>query len=78
MDPPDSRILAITEMPTPKTKKELQSLMGMISSLKSWFPNIKWSIKSLSDGTAHNAKFTWKHKMEEEFKKVKMIFTKQI
>ena len=32
----------------------------------------------LSDGTAYNAKFTWTHKMEEEFKELTILFTKQI
>ena len=34
LDPPDARVLAQTEMPAPTTKKELQSLCGMVSSLK--------------------------------------------
>ena len=34
LDPPDSRILAVTEMATPRTKKDLQTLCGMIASLK--------------------------------------------
>ena len=42
LDPPDSRILAITEMPAPKTKKELQSFCGMVSSLRGWFPNVSF------------------------------------
>ena len=47
LEPPDSRILAITEMPAPKTKKELQSFSGMISSLRSWFPNVSFANKNL-------------------------------
>ena len=31
LDPPDNRILAVTEMETPKTKKDVQKLCGMIS-----------------------------------------------
>ena len=50
LDPPDSRILIITEMPAPKSKKELQSYCGMISSLHSWFPNISFANKNLRAG----------------------------
>ena len=47
LDPPDSRILAVMEMETPKTKKELQKLCGMISSLKDWFQSINFSTDAL-------------------------------
>ena len=33
IDPPDQRIIAVTEMRQPKTKRELRTLCGMISSL---------------------------------------------
>ena len=33
IDPPDQRIVAVTEMRNPRTKKELRTLCGMISSL---------------------------------------------
>ena len=56
LDPPDSRILAITEMPPPSCKKELQSYCGMISSLKNWFPNVTFANKHLNAGTTHGKK----------------------
>ena len=78
LDPPDSRVLAITEMPEPKTKKELQSFCGMISSMSGWFPNIIFSTDSLRLGCAHGVKFQWTKNMQDEFDKVKLIFTDQI
>ena len=33
IDPPDQRIVAVTEMKIPRTKKKLRTLCGMISSL---------------------------------------------
>ena len=78
MDPPDNRILAVTEMETPKTKKDVQKLCGMISSLKPWFPNINFSTDALRKGCAHNSKFIWTPEMNLEFEKVKLIFTDQI
>ena len=41
LDPPDTRILAVTEMQAPRTKKDLQTLCGMIASLRDWFPNVQ-------------------------------------
>ena len=78
LDPPDSRILAVTEMETPKTKKDVQKLCGMISSLKPWFPSINFSTDALRKGCAHLTKFIWTPTMEQEFQKVKLIFTDQI
>ena len=67
LDPPDSRILAVTEMETPKNKKDLQRLCGMISSLKDWFPSVTFSTEALRKGCAHGTTFIWSPKMEEEF-----------
>ena len=78
LDPPDSRILAVTEMATPRTKKELQTLCGMISSLREWFPSIQFNTENLRAGCAHLKHFAWTDIMEEEFNAVKKVFTHQI
>ena len=49
IDPPDQRIVAVTEMRDPRTKKELRTLCGMISSLGDWFPSIQFNIKNVRD-----------------------------
>ena len=46
LDPPDQRILAVTEMATPRTKKELRTLCGMIASLRDWFPSIQFNMEN--------------------------------
>ena len=53
LDPPDSRILAVTEMPTPRTKKDLQTLFGMIANLRDWFPSVQLNTEILRAGCAH-------------------------
>ena len=78
LDPPDSRILAVTEMATPRTKKDLQTLCGMIASLKDWFPSVQFITENLRAGSAHLKHFQWTDIMEQEFKQVKEIFTHQI
>ena len=63
LDPPDSWMLAVTEMETPKTKKELQKLCGMILSLKDWFPSVTFSTDALRNRCAHGTTFIWSPKM---------------
>ena len=78
LDPPDQKIVAVTEMQTPKTKKELRPLCRMISSLGDWFPSIQFDIKKLRAGCGEMKRFEWTKIMETEFKAVKHIFTHQI
>ena len=67
LDPPDNRILAVTEMEQPKTKKDVQRLCGMISSLKPWFPSINFATKALRGACGSNSKFIWTPEMNLEF-----------
>ena len=78
MDPPDQRIVAVTEMPSPKTKKDLRVLCGMVSSLGDWFPAVQFKMKNLRAGCAENRKFEWNKLMENEFQQVKQVFKNQI
>ena len=78
LDLPDQRIVGVTEMQTPKNKKELRTLCGMISSLGDWFPSIQFNIKNLRSGCGEMKRFEWTKIMETEFKAVKHIFTHQI
>merc|ERR1712030_239484 len=78
IDPPDKRIIAVTEMRNPTTKKELRTLCGMVSSLGEWFPNVQFNMKNLRLGCAENTRFKWNQAMENEFIAVKHIFTHQI
>ena len=79
LDPPDSRILAVIEMATPRTKKDLQKLCGMISSLKEWFPSLQFKTENLRAGCANLKHCSWTDIMEDEFNAVKKnIFTQQI
>ena len=62
-------------MQATKTKKELRTLCGMISSLGDWFPSIQFNIKKLRAGCGEMKRFEWTKIMETEFKAVKHIFT---
>ena len=57
IDPPDQRIVAVTEMRNPKTKRELRTLCSMISSLGDWFPNVQFNMANLRAGCAEMRRF---------------------
>ena len=78
MDPPDQRKVAVTEMPSTKTKKDLRVLCGMVSSLGDWFPGVQFTMKNLRAGCAENKKIELTNLMENEFKQVKQVFKNQI
>ena len=78
MDPPDKRVVAVTEMPNPKNKKEVRVLCGMISSLAAWFPNVQFNTSNLRAACAENRKFEWNEAMANEFKQIKHVFKTQI
>ena len=78
MDPPDQRIVAVTEMASPKTKKDLRVLCGMVSSLGDWFLAVQFNMKNLRAGCAENRKFEWNKLMENEFHQAKQVFKNQI
>merc|ERR1712030_196824 len=52
--------------------------MGMISSLKPWFPSINFTTPALRVACGNKSKFIWTPEMNLEFEKVKLIFTDQI
>ena len=64
IDPPDQRIVAVTEMRNPKTKRELRTLCGMISSLGDWFPNVQFNMANLRAGCAEMRRFEWNKAMD--------------
>ena len=77
LDPPDQRILRITEIP-PYLQKKWQSYCGMISSLKQWFPNVTFANKHLNAGTTQGSTFVWTIEMQQEYEAIKLIFQNQI
>ena len=65
IDPPDQRIVAVTEMRNPRNKKELRTLCGMVSSLGDCFPSIQFNMANLRAGCAEMRRFEWKKNLEQ-------------
>lgn len=78
IDPKDKRVAAFTDMPKPKTKKEVQIFCGLLSSLQAWFPAIALKIPNLRKATASKTKFVWTQLLEEEYVAVKGVMETQI
>ena len=57
--PDPEKLRAINEMPTPKSKEELQTLLGMLNFLSRYIPNLATQNQPLRDLIKAN-KFKWK------------------
>ena len=76
--PKDGRVKGLSDMPKPKTKKQIQSFCGMISSLQGWYPKLPLHVPNLRKACAGNSKFVWNDLLEQEYLMVKKIIGTQI
>ena len=65
--PQDKRIKAFFELKKPETKKEIQVMCGMLSSLQIWNPNLPLNLSMLRKATASKGKLIWNEVLEEEY-----------
>ena len=70
-DPLDLHIPTMTDMPRPKTKNDIQTLCGCISSLQAWFPNVSYHIGNLRAACIPNKTFEQKKIREKQFNELK-------
>ena len=77
MLPKDKRIEAFFNMKKPKTKKDIQSFCGMLSSLQAWNPNLPMAIPMLSKAAGGPSKVAW-NEVEIEHNAVLEIMQHQI
>ena len=68
--PKDKRIEAFFNLKKPKTKKDIQSFCGMLSSLQAWNPNLPMAIPMLRKAAGGSNKVTWNEKLEAEYNRV--------
>ena len=78
LDPADGRIAALTELATPRNKKELQSACGLLASLQVWFPQVPLLIPNMRKQCAGGATFDWNDELDAEFTKVKQLMGDKI
>ena len=75
LKPDPKKIKAIESMPPPTTKKELQTVLGMITYLAKFAPQLSEITKPMRDLLGEDIEFIWDAAQEESLKKVKKIIT---
>ena len=65
--PRDKRVKAFLDLKKPETKKEIQVMCGMLSSLQQWNPSLPLNLSMLRKLTVSKGKVTWKDELEVEY-----------
>ena len=76
--PRDKRIQAFFDLKKPSTKKDIQVLCGMLSSLQAWNPNIPLNVSMLRKSAGSRGKVIWNEELEEEYQNVLKIMQTRI
>ena len=62
----------------PKTKKELQSILGSLNQLTAWIPQVKCKIPLMRKLSGANNKFETSKQLEDEFNTMKRHMKRQL
>jgi transposase InsO family protein len=73
MDP--VKVAGVTEWPTPKSKKELQSFLGFANFYRRFIAGFSHHARPLFDLTKKDVKFEWNREQEEAFVNLKAAVT---
>ena len=69
--PAQSKITAIVEMPSPSSKKEVQSFIGMINYLSKFSPRLTELAKPIRELVKEKVSFNWGLEHQESFELLK-------
>ncbi len=69
------KVKAITEWPTPKTVREIQSFLGFGNFYRRFIKGYSGVAKALTELTRKDTPFEWKEPQERAFQKMKDLFT---
>ena len=64
--PEINRISALIELPAPSTKKEVQSLIGLLVSFSKWVPGLTKMMLHMKQSTTAGSHFHWSPEMQQE------------
>ena len=64
--PEINRIQTLTELPSPSTRKEAQSLIGLLVLFSKWVPGLTKLMRNMKMSTVSGTHFSWSPEMEEE------------
>ena len=65
--PRDKRVKAFMDLKKPETKKEVQVMCGMLSSLQQWNPSLSLNLSMLRKATVGKGKLIWTDELEDEY-----------
>ena len=66
--PRDKRVKAFMDLKKPETKKEVQVMCGMLSSLQQWYPSLPLNLSRLRKETVGKGKIIWDEKSKQNTK----------
>lgn len=75
LKPDPDKITAIENMPRPRSKQELMSLLGFINYLAKFLPHLAQVSQPLRDLTTKNVQFVWSPIHDRAFTKVKRLIS---
>ncbi|XP_061129807.1 uncharacterized protein K02A2.6-like [Syngnathus typhle] len=75
VEPDQSKVQAILDMPAPTDKKGVLRAMGMINFRGKFIPNLTSKTACLRELLQHNTVFEWTYRHEREWKKLKETVT---
>lgn len=73
--PDPDKIKAITEMPKPESKQELQRLLGMVNYLSQYIPNMSEITAPLRTLLRKDSQWIWYHEHDSALTKIKQTLT---
>ena len=77
MKPDLQNLKALTEMPPPKTKKELKAFLGIMNYLSTFSPSTASICESLRQLKVSKTKWTWNETYQKLFDKAKSIIKRR-
>ena len=75
LKPDPAKVKAIIEMPAPTDKKELSTILGMITYLSKFAPSLSEETKPMRDILKDNVEFSWDKPQQTAFERTKRLIS---
>ena len=73
--PEINRVKTLTELPSPSTRKEAQSMVGLLVSFSKWVPGLTKLMTHMKLSTIVGTHFNWSPEMEKELAHIRDVFS---
>ena len=75
LKPDPAKVKAIIEMPAPKNKKELSTILGMITYLSKFAPSLSEETKPMRDVLKDDVEFSWDKPQQDAYERTKRLIS---